>query len=41
MADEGALVEKLLAVQLLGKGQVSAVPAQIDVLADQPFVVVQ
>ena len=40
VAGEGTLVEKILAVQLLGQRHVAAVPGQFDVLTDQAFVVV-
>ena len=40
-ADKGALVEKILAVQMLGERQVPAVPGQVDVLTDEFLAVIQ
>jgi len=40
-ADEGALVEKILAVQVLGQRQAPAVPGQVDVLTDEFLAVIQ
>jgi hypothetical protein len=40
-SNERALVEKVLAVQMLGERQVTAIPGQVDVLANEFLAVIQ
>ncbi len=40
-ANEGTLVEKILAVHVLSQRQVPAIPGQVDMLADEFLAVIQ